>query len=356
MRRLLTVATVFSITMGVAAPALACGGLVNPNGTVSLVKTTTLAAYVDGVEHYITNFEFAGGGAEFGSIVPLPGIPSKVTRAGDWTLQRLVREVQPPVARAFNLSGAGTDAESAPAEVILETRIDALDITILKGGGDAVGEWAIDNGFTLTPDTPEMLDFYAARSPVFMAARFDPSKAASLEQSVGDGTPIHLAIPTPNPWVPLRILTLGLGENAPVEADVFLLTENLPELLPKPVSPDFGSGMVLERNERASQDLLTDLSSDKGMGWLPTDDMWFSYLRIDTTAGELQHDLAIDASGVGEPSPLAAGLVDPLQEQLPDSAPGSATPKVWAWIAALIALWGAIAFRNRPRNRTWVGP
>src|ERR671918_181885 len=78
-----------------AAPALACGGLVNPNGTVSLVRTTTLAGYRYGVEHYITSFKFQGGGAEFGSIVPLPGIPSRVRRAGDWTLQRLVREVRP---------------------------------------------------------------------------------------------------------------------------------------------------------------------------------------------------------------------------------------------------------------------
>ena len=31
--------------------------------------------------------------------------------------------------------------------MILETKIDALDITILKGGGDEVGRWAKDNGF-----------------------------------------------------------------------------------------------------------------------------------------------------------------------------------------------------------------
>ena len=41
---------------------LACGGLVTPNGTVSLLKTTTLAAYHEGVEHYVTSFEFAGEG------------------------------------------------------------------------------------------------------------------------------------------------------------------------------------------------------------------------------------------------------------------------------------------------------
>src|SRR5919106_2665862 len=99
MRRLLVgviggvLATILS-----AGPALACGGLVAPNGSVNLVRTTTLAAYVDGVEHYVTSFEFSGaGGGKFGSIVPLPGVPTDVGRAGRWTLQRLVQEVSPVV-------------------------------------------------------------------------------------------------------------------------------------------------------------------------------------------------------------------------------------------------------------------
>src|SRR5437870_12618629 len=80
----------------VAGPAFACGGLVSSNGTIALVRTTTLAAYHDGVEHYVTGFQFAGGGADFGSIVPLPGVPTKLIRGGDWTLQRLELAVTPP--------------------------------------------------------------------------------------------------------------------------------------------------------------------------------------------------------------------------------------------------------------------
>src|SRR5262245_65126910 len=79
-----------------ATPALACGGLIGPNGAVNLLKTTTLAGYSDGVEHYVTAFEFAGvGGGAFGSLVPLPDIPSSIVKGGDWTLQRLVRETDP---------------------------------------------------------------------------------------------------------------------------------------------------------------------------------------------------------------------------------------------------------------------
>ena len=41
-----------------------------------------------------------------------------------------------------------------------------------------MGLWATDHGFRLPPDAPEVLDFYANRSPIFMAARFDADAAA----------------------------------------------------------------------------------------------------------------------------------------------------------------------------------
>src|ERR1700755_2782560 len=99
-----------------AAPALACGGLVGENGTIQLDRTTTLAAYHDGVEHYITSFEFSGQGGQVGSIVPLPAIPTTVERGGDWTLQRLEREVAPP-QRDVAFAGAKT-AAADQAQVI----------------------------------------------------------------------------------------------------------------------------------------------------------------------------------------------------------------------------------------------
>src|SRR5439155_8199546 len=210
----------------------------------------TLAAYHSGVERYVTGFEFTGQGQEVGSIVPLPGIPTKVERGGDWTLQRLEREVQPPIPEPLAFAGVAKTADSA--QVILETKVDALDITILRGGGDAVGRWAIDHGFLLTPDAPEVLDFYSQRSKIFMAARFDASRAAALGQSSGDGTPIMLTMPTDEPWVPLRILSLGLGTSKVVDADVFLLSDERPNVL------TLDRGVRVERREQASGALLDD--------------------------------------------------------------------------------------------------
>lgn len=288
-----------------AAPALACGGLIGPNGAVNLLRTTTFAGYHDGVEHYVTAFEFAGGGGAFGSIVPLPGIPTDVVRGGDWTLQRLVLETDPQPLAFDAVRFSAASAESA--EVLFETTIDALDITILRGGGDEVGVWAKDNGFSLPPDAPEVLDFYADRSPIFMAAAFDADAAAERGQAIGDGTPVHLTIPTDNPWVPLHILQLGKADSEIVEADVYLLTDEKPALLPNPGALGESAGLILDHSAPASETLLADLRSDEGMEWVP-DEAWLTKVVVDTTAGELTYDLAIDASGAGKPSPVDAGF------------------------------------------------
>jgi hypothetical protein len=309
MRNTVRVVLAAVAVLAVPTPALACGGLIAPNGAVGLVKTSTMAGYVDGIEHYVTQFEFAGAEGEFGSIVPLPGVPTKVVRGGEWTLERLAIEVQPQVQEV--LAADGVAAASLRVEVLEQKSIGALDITVLRGGGRAVGEWAEENGFSLTPDAPEVLEFYARRSPVFMAAKFDAAKALRRGLEAGQGTSIHLTIPTDDPWVPLRILALGQSGRALVEADVFLLTEREPTLLPAPggsESPVTSDGLTLSRSEKAPRDLLFDLQGDRGMRWLPTDGMWLTYLQLREEAEDLTYDLAVDATGRGAPSPVDAGL------------------------------------------------
>ncbi len=221
-------------------------------------------------------------------------------KGGSWTLQRLALETAPR-RRAFDAA-----LEAAPAasgvQVLLETRVDALDLTVLKGGARDVAAWAIDHGFSLSPDAPEVLDFYARRSPIFLAAVFDGDAAAARGQRVGDGTPVQITIPTPNPWVPLRILGLGKQPSDRVDADVFLLTDDRPALLPVD-----GSTLRLEHDAVASQQLLDDLRSDERMEWVPTS-AWLTKLRVDSRVSDLTYDLAVDATGQGSPSRHAAGL------------------------------------------------
>ena len=343
MRRFLAgAAALVAALLASTTPAAACAGLIGPNGAVNLLRTTTFAGYHDGIEHYVTSFQFAGGSGQFGSLVPLPGVPSDIIRGGDWTLQRLVRETN--VGKEFLLRGAAQPA-AADAIVLQQVKIDALDITILKGGGDAVGRWATEHGFRLPPDAPEVLDFYAARSPIFMAAVFDADAAKARGQRIGDGTPVHLSIPTAAPWVPLRILGLGKTAQDRVDADVYLLTDARPQMLPAPVGLN---GMRIDHSGAATDSLLNDLRSDKGMGWVPKS-AWLTKVVIDGSAGQLKYDLAISATAAA-PSPVAAGLEAPsisvpVRSQLPELAAFA------IFGLSLIALGGVLLLRT-PNDRT----
>jgi hypothetical protein len=295
MRRWLTATgVVLGVSLATVAPAFACGGLIGPNGAVRLLRTTTLAAWHAGYEHYVTSFQFEGGGAAFGSIVPLPAVPTKIEKGGSWTLQRLEREVQPP-ALAEEKASAGVD-NAAAAVVVEQTQIDALELTVLKGGGAAVGEWAKQNGFLLTPDAPEILDYYARQSPYFLAAKFDAAAAQARGQQSGDGTPIQLTIPLAAPWVPLRILGLGLAPTDPIQADIFLLTDQHPKLTLPEV------GVEVRQSEQASSSLLTDLRTDRGMEWVPPN-MWLTYLTIDGQTRQIQSDLKVAGASAARPAP-----------------------------------------------------
>jgi hypothetical protein len=335
-RRLhLAIPGAFLAILVAAAPALACGGLIGPNGAVNLLRTTTFVGYEQGIEHYVTAFKFEGGGGAFGSLTPLPGIPSSVEKGGDWTLQRLIRETEPIRREGLFLAAAGAASTADSAQVIMQVKIDALDITVLKGGVDQVGTWAKDHGFRLPPDAPEVLDFYAQRSPIFLAAAFDADAAKAKGQAIGDGTSVHITIPTPNPWVPLRILSLGKHATDAVQADVYLLTDRKPALLP---AADGGAGLSLTHDAAATDSLLTDLRSDRGMEWIPTS-AWLTKVTIDTTAVALRFDLAIDASGQGAPSRVQAGL-----QPLPTTNP--ATAAALAFLFGLLALGTMVSLRG----------
>src|SRR5205807_3596292 len=71
-RRFLFVpAATMALLLAAGGTALACGGLVAPGHAEVLQKATTLAAWHDGLEHYVTGFQFLGGAKDFGYIIPL---------------------------------------------------------------------------------------------------------------------------------------------------------------------------------------------------------------------------------------------------------------------------------------------
>jgi hypothetical protein len=165
-----------------------------------------------------------------------------------------------------------------------------------------------------------------------MAVRFNLARAEGKGLQAGDGIPVHVTIPTDRPWVPLRILGLGRSADEIVEADVFLLNEKKPQLMPGMDEAGSSDGLVHERSERASEALLTDLAGDRGMDWLPTEDMWLDYIRINTPAEDLDHDLAISVDGE-TPSPVDAGYAL-AGTTIPR---GESTP-AWAWLMGVLLL------------------
>src|ERR1700681_550579 len=214
-------------TIGVAAAvvlqagqACACGGLVAPDGDVRLAKATTFVAWSAGVEHYVTSFAFTGAVTDVGWIVPLPVVPTSITEAGKWTLQRLEREFAPP-APVNDFAVPERATAGAAAIVIEQVQVEALDVTVLRGSGQAVIDWCRHNGFLVSAEIQNHLLRYASTSPIFMAAKYNTSIALQRQQAAGDGVPLQITMRTPRLWVPLEILA---SAGTPVNADLFLLT------------------------------------------------------------------------------------------------------------------------------------
>ena len=208
-----------------AGPALACGGLIGPNGAVNLLRTTTFAGYHDGVEHYVTSFQFAGGGGAFGSITPLPAVPTSVEKGGDWTLQRLIRETNPlPAAPSFSADAArGLGARRRGAHEGPDRRPRHHRPARRRRRHRHVGEATTASGSRPTRRRSSTSTPSAARSS--SPPPSTPTLPRSAASRSATGPPVHITIPTDNPWVPLRILALGKTGSERIEADVFLLTD-----------------------------------------------------------------------------------------------------------------------------------
>jgi hypothetical protein len=126
---------------------------------------------------------------------------------------------------------------------------------------------------------------------------------------------------------------------------VFLLTDNRPTLRAG------STGLELARSDTASRDLLADLRSDKGMGWVP-DQMWLSYLRVNTAARNLDYDLAVSTHTGVLPSARMVGIGLPGGPAPSSSSSGLPVWQVSAIVGALLA--GVTALGVRARRRASV--
>ena len=333
-------------------PAFACGGLLAPDGDVRLARASTLVSWHDGIERYFTSFTYQGNASNLGWIVPLPAVPIKIEEGGGWTLQRLSRETHPQPVRFAAVASSAAGVEDS-AQVLQQVKIEALNITVLRGSGQEVLNWATSNGFFLNDDTRAHLLIYAKGSPIFMAAKYDTAAARARGQLTGDGAPILITMKTPHLWVPLEVLAL---DGQQVNADLYLLTDvpvNTSDLNVKIGQSAVGSqipgapGLQVAFQEKMSQVLYHDLSSDRNMSWVRSDS-WLTYLSLDAPDAAVTYDMGISPTGVIRLAPFGTppmAVVDAQRSrELPRWVPGlpMGTPQVLLWVVILLGSVGVL--------------
>ncbi len=340
-------------------PALACGGLIAPDGDVRLDRAATLIAWHDGIEHYMTAFAYQGDVPSLGWIVPLPAVPINIEPGGAWTLQRLNQEVHPLPP---DVRGVAVSAPEA-ADVLQQVQIEALDVTVLRGSGQAVLQWATQNGFSLDLETSAHLLDYARGSPIFMAAKYDTTRAQERGQLSGTGVPILITMKTAHPWVPLEVLALGTPQ---VEADLYFLTDQ-----PLHVSDtnavigqsSVGSqvpgapGLKVAFQERLNAALYRDLSSDRNMSWV-WPDAWLTYLSLDAPSGTVTYDMGVSPRGVIRLAPYGTApmaVVDNAEKNAPPSwVPNLplGTPEIVLVVLFVLGMIALLLWLFRGKNST----
>jgi len=352
----------FGLFAAQAIPALACGGLIAPNGAIRLSRAATLVAWHNGIERYMTSFTYQGDVSRLGWIVPLPAVPLKIEEGGGWTLQRLALETHPQPVFAENLQTLAPSASGV--QVLQQVKIEALDITVLKGSGQEVLDWAASNGFTLDGDTHDHLLTYAKGSPIFMAAKFDTSRAKARHQLQGDGAPILITLQVPHIWVPIEVLAL---DGQQVQADIYLLTDipvNTSDVAAKIGQSAVGSvvpsasGMKLAFQEKMTPLLYHDLSTDRNMGWVRSDS-WLTYLSLDTPGSTVNYDMGISSTGVIRLAPFGTVPMKVVDGQSSHELPAwlptlpMGTPQNAQTLALLLGILVVVflAFKSRARLR-----
>lgn len=332
-----------------ALPALACGGLLAPDGDVRLGRAATLVAYHNGIEHYLTTFTYEGNESRVGWIVPLPAVPLKIQEGGGWTLQRLALETQPQPSGPI----LAMHAVASTAQVIQQVQIEALNVTVIRGSGQEIINWATSNGFFIPDDARAHLLAYANASPIFMAAKYDTAAAQARHQLEGDGVPVLITMKLPAIWVPLEVLALD-GQS--VNADLYFLTDeplNTSAWNAKIGQSPVGSqipgapGFDVAFQEPMNSSLYHDLSTDRNMGWVWSNS-WLTYLSLNAPSDQVTYDMGIGSDGIIHLAPFSTPLADIVADQ---QSPGllahlpalpMGTPQVVEIVLALLAIGGGI--------------
>jgi hypothetical protein len=109
-----------------------------------------------------------------------------------------------------------------------------------------------------------------------------------------------------------------------------------------------GNGLFLEHSGAASDLLLSDLRSDKGMDWV-AEKAWLTKLIVSSPTADLKYDLAVDPTGTRQPSRVAAGLDVPVGLPATGGTDSSDAASIAGWAALAAAILTVCAAMLAPR-------
>jgi hypothetical protein len=176
----------------------------------------------------------------------------------------------------------------------------------------------------------------------------------------GDGAPVLITMRTPRLWVPLEVLAV---EGQQVNADLYLLTDKPVNtsavgatIGQSPVGNDVpgATGFQVAFQEKLNPSLFHDLSTDRNMGWVPSD-AWLTYLTLNAPEPQVTYDLSLSSAGVIELMPFGTSLAnfERNSRTLPDWVPQLpiGTPQLVLLVGIILGLLTLLVVVVRRGNR-----
>jgi len=189
-----------------AAPgtaALACGGMVSPDGTADMQGMSALLSYDGAREDLAVVVSYAAPSGPFAWLMPLPAAP-QISQASVQGLIDGFRITTPPLESDYQPHlGLGFSGAAAPSSGVLElgrTTIGNLEFVTL-GATDAgeLATWMQAHHFGFHDTQRESIQGYLARHWVLVAARTTAAAPAS------GAIAVRFTFTTPDPVYPLAI-------------------------------------------------------------------------------------------------------------------------------------------------------
>jgi len=191
--------------------------------------------------------DFRGDPKQFAVVIPVPVVLEKgqvhigdslaVTHLDDFSVPRLVEYTDPNPCprheiaamkssstlhfRSYDMAASIAPVGLSKVSIRAQYKVDEYDILILSAKeGRALGEWLVENGYTMPPGAAPVLHSYINQGMYFFVAKVDLEE----QQRLGFRylRPIQVAFETPKFMLPIR---LGMvNAEGPQEMFVFTLT------------------------------------------------------------------------------------------------------------------------------------